>query len=111
MSMQTGITNVISEYNLVSFEVMGKKYEGTFEKAIEVIESFSSNDKASLLFKNVFMTHSTVSIKDNEKLRHEHTLIRVDGDLNSEKFLKMLQVKPLTSVDEWSIYMNQQISN
>jgi hypothetical protein len=106
-AVQTSV--VISQYSVVTFEVLDKSYSKPPKEAKEVVDQLLKvADAVYLKFINVVISRTLLREKQDQERTLQHTLNvwHHKGPFTSAQFLQMIQYKDDISNEEWGVHLN-----
>lgn len=100
------VPNIVSEYSYFVFDIKDNKYVLDPDKAKGFVDGLLvTNDKTTLIFKNLITSRSIVYYDDKGMLHHNHQICIV-SDVNSEQFVKILQYDRRILNTTWLEYLH-----
>ena len=97
---------VVSEWVNIRFEFLNHTYCGPKENATGFIKGLTiTQDKASLIYKQVVIARSIVSLTSNNNFSHQQYMWHDKGPFSSEQLLQMMQYDSSISIASWYEYM------
>lgn len=91
-----------SEFDIVTFRVLGREYAESFESARGIaIGLLATCEKSELVFDRVFLAHTTIVEKGNGILNHQLSAFAVSDQIGYDDFVKVVSCPSKVESTVW----------